>query len=520
MDISEVLKLVEPHGAKLAYGINGINHTVTAVEVMEVPQVEEWVAKDTLIITTFYTVKDDTEAQLELIKILIKKKAAGLIVKLGRFIDKLPEEAIRLAEKHNFPIIELPSEVPYIKILTPLYQRLNLSEDALLMEKMEDKSYESVIEVFDDIFESFGLVTYIENFHGELMYCGNYQINDQWRNNKSLFSKPAYEDSHKYIEKIKREFPIYIKEGFLRIEKLKRIIVPLFSKGKRYGLLHFVYKKEKERKILIQPFISKVADKVHISLMSELISLQNKQLSQKLELSELKQKKTDTIYKVLLHVRLSVTSTRLEEKPLIDYNLLVFNQLEKLVHPLEDLTKSFVFEQNNKLYMLLAFTSKRISSTASIRKFLNRRLKKSAINNCLIAISTPFFNLSEVNEKLDYVAKIVDIGKQLHPELQVFSFNKLGIYEFLLRLSNDRQVIDYVDSILWPLIEVDPELIDTLMMYLKENGNASRTAEKLYLNRRTVTYRLKKIRELCEIDLDDAETVFILQFCLKINDLK
>ncbi|MCT6903208.1 MAG: helix-turn-helix domain-containing protein [Lactobacillus sp.] len=77
----------------------------------------------------------------------------------------------------------------------------------------------------------------------------------------------------------------------------------------------------------------------------------------------------------------------------------------------------------------------------------------------------------------------------------------------------------YADEFLSPLTSDDGELLETLIAFLKENGNVSRTAETLFIHRRTVTFRLQKIKELLNMQLDDPENLFTLRFCLKLKEL-
>ncbi|MGJ7910230.1 PucR family transcriptional regulator [Neobacillus sp. LXY-1] len=58
----------------------------------------------------------------------------------------------------------------------------------------------------------------------------------------------------------------------------------------------------------------------------------------------------------------------------------------------------------------------------------------------------------------------------------------------------------------------DPELFDSIKVFLENNSNASLTAKKLYIHRNTLQYRLDKFVEKTGIDLKDfygAFTVFL-----------
>jgi len=47
------------------------------------------------------------------------------------------------------------------------------------------------------------------------------------------------------------------------------------------------------------------------------------------------------------------------------------------------------------------------------------------------------------------------------------------------------------------------QLLPTLSAYLKNDRDALKTAAELYVHRNTLTYRMKRILELCPLDLDD-----------------
>lgn len=56
----------------------------------------------------------------------------------------------------------------------------------------------------------------------------------------------------------------------------------------------------------------------------------------------------------------------------------------------------------------------------------------------------------------------------------------------------------------------------TLQCFLNNALNSTLTSESLHVHRNTLLYRLDKIRQLTGINLDDGETVFRLQFSMKI----
>ena len=86
---------------------------------------------------------------------------------------------------------------------------------------------------------------------------------------------------------------------------------------------------------------------------------------------------------------------------------------------------------------------------------------------------------------------------------------------------NDIELKDFVMEILGELIQYDEEnnsdYVNTLQVYLEEGKNIGETAQKLYVHRNTIKYRVTKVEEILNIDLEDTNTVFNLQFAFKIR---
>src|SRR5699024_1721104 len=272
MYIRDVMELTVSYDTKIIAGSKGMNRTVHSIEVLEVPHVEQWLTPGKLLVTTFYTLKDDISAQKKLIEKLIINEASGLMIKFGRFINSLPKEILLFAEEKNFPIISIPKEISYENLLSPLYKQLYISGNVNLIERLENFSFTNLVALLNEVYSSFGLVTYVENLQGALIFCGNYNIKDMWRQSDELFSLPSYRTANEIINKINLSYNKYIKHNFLKLNQLNRIIIPLYSKGSKYALLHIVYKREKQKELVLNPIVFRIVDKIHVSIMGEIIN--------------------------------------------------------------------------------------------------------------------------------------------------------------------------------------------------------------------------------------------------------
>jgi purine catabolism regulator len=104
---------------------------------------------------------------------------------------------------------------------------------------------------------------------------------------------------------------------------------------------------------------------------------------------------------------------------------------------------------------------------------------------------------------------------------QVVAVPELGLTGLLAGLSDDR-LVEFVNRHLGALVEHDRarggSLIPTLKAYL-EAGEQQAAARRLRVHPNTLRYRLDRIREISEIELDDAETRLNLAVALRVQGL-
>jgi DNA-binding PucR family transcriptional regulator len=109
------------------------------------------------------------------------------------------------------------------------------------------------------------------------------------------------------------------------------------------------------------------------------------------------------------------------------------------------------------------------------------------------------------------------------PQTSTMYHEDLGSLRFLLDAPNQHELVSLVETRVGPLVEHDRErqtdLLHTLRVFLDEGGNRRRTAERCYVHQSTIKYRLRRIRELLDCDLGDADVRFDLMLALKVLEL-
>ncbi|MFJ5956634.1 PucR family transcriptional regulator [Paenarthrobacter sp. NPDC092416] len=101
----------------------------------------------------------------------------------------------------------------------------------------------------------------------------------------------------------------------------------------------------------------------------------------------------------------------------------------------------------------------------------------------------------------------------------VVLFDRLGIFRLLVALHESGELERYVDDELGPILlhdESSPNaLLPTLRAYLAVGGNKAKAAEALFVQRRSLYYRLERIDSLLERSLEDPETRTVLDIALR-----
>ncbi|MDL2254110.1 PucR family transcriptional regulator ligand-binding domain-containing protein [Ruminococcaceae bacterium OttesenSCG-928-I18] len=126
-------------------GAAGLDHPVSTVSVMDAPDIYEWMRGGEILITTGYLFRDNLEYISFLIERLKEANAAALFVKLGRFIDEMPQNAIETSEKLGFPLVYMPIDFAFIDVINPVLSKIISAQSEAI------RYSNSIHKVFTDI---------------------------------------------------------------------------------------------------------------------------------------------------------------------------------------------------------------------------------------------------------------------------------------------------------------------------------------------------------------------------------
>ena len=131
------------------------------------------------------------------------------------------------------------------------------------------------------------------------------------------------------------------------------------------------------------------------------------------------------------------------------------------------------------------------------------------------------FALRELADALKRAERALRVGRALEGPGTVADAAALGPFLLLDALARDDAACRTAASILEPLMRYDSErsrdLLQTLEVFLAENGNTTSAARRLFLNRHSLMYRLRKVEELTGRDLKRHDDRFLLELSLRLR---
>lgn len=121
-------------------------------------------------------------------------------------------------------------------------------------------------------------------------------------------------------------------------------------------------------------------------------------------------------------------------------------------------------------------------------------------------------------DALTIVSRLPSLGRQ------TATFAELGFLHWLLSLSDEARAANPYSAKIERLRDQDRRrgnaLLATLETYLEAGGNGQRAARALHIHRSTLNYRLKRITQLCGVDLADPLVRLNLHLALKAHQLR
>lgn len=144
--------------------------------------------------------------------------------------------------------------------------------------------------------------------------------------------------------------------------------------------------------------------------------------------------------------------------------------------------------------------------------------------NVFVGLSGPAPTLVDWQQTYEESLQAMQLAQRLKISNQVVEFKSLGVYKLLYELEGQQTVRRFADEIMRSLVDYDAQnrgsLVKTVEAYFNHHGNISQTAESLFVHRNTLLYRMERIQELTQMQLEEANMRLALHLALKLWQLR
>lgn len=167
-------------------------------------------------------------------------------------------------------------------------------------------------------------------------------------------------------------------------------------------------------------------------------------------------------------------------------------------------------------------------ATQSIKDFIQQFIERISVQLQIEGIHGAsgfvFETPQHMKDSYKQALKVIELKNKFPWELKnIMAYEDLGVYEFIDDFSNIRNQIGYKNPYVERLRTYDANhstsLLSTLYEYLQADSNTPQAAKKLYIHPNTMNYRLKRIHEIAEFDLDDPSQKTAIYLDLIIENL-
>jgi purine catabolism regulator len=557
LTLREAMSLVEPlRKSRILAGANGLDNVVKSVNVMEVPDILEWVNPGQLLVTTMYPLRDKAAAVETLVPRLHEKGLAGLAVTPSEYIDDFPQQMLDAADKLGFPVIELPEKVSFIDIIQPLTSKiLKLQSDELIESDRIRRQFIDLVlsggrysDIAQGIAQQVGFsVSIIDRFrrvlgNGLIMTLPQVQqvfMRDDGRGDVYLNDLYAPDEIGQISGSKARRIRVETEGELLDLVAcsirvgpmiLGEIIIwgALAEHPRSTDLLAIEHGSTVVAlKMMENRSISEVEARFRNEILQGLLSNQEPSRQKAIRLSqELGNRLNPPFVVILVGPDLPsgtpLPKTQAHEQSNIDSSLHLVQRYMRQIEP----ECSFWYQGSR----LVIFFPVRLERKDELKGWLvqefsrvaERVLAENAPYGVAMGISPTTKSLNKFRMAYECARQSLEIGAALESESSqdITHYEDLGLFRIISLDESASNLQSFCVDMLAPLLDYDrehgSELVKTLRIYLENNQNLARTAKALFIHYNTIRYRLDRIREIIGDAIDHPQQRLSLEIALQL----
>ncbi len=487
--------------------------SVTTIEVTD-NLIGDWVKKNQLCITTMYAIRNDLQQQLNLVKILHRKKCAALVVcHVGIWIEQLDDAFISLCQELQLPLIRPNMEVSYLDILNPLiYRLMSKPESENLPYRELDRDILNMIIQGDPLSNIMKKAThYYENKVTYLdSYCNCIYSNKTW---KDVEREKTY--IHKNFNLV---FSHLMQKSFLdSIEALpNRLVYLVQTKTNVLGFLIFDMQEcdgqKREQLLQLAETLNTICALVtgrqtrtrqikeyYIQEYITDLLVWNFRTAQEAVTRGIEAglKLKDKNHFILINLNSVRNLNNIQKESLVEQ--LRIEVLPQIRQKMEMIDSEVIVHLYSDQFIILIETDKQKNDIVSYMENSKDLLNRYGIS-VSIGISEKFNSVEDIPAAYKQATQAYSLGRSYFGEQKTIFYSDIYFFDEILKMKEKDEAIIFSQKILSKLINYDAlhqsDLLYTLAMLLMYNADISTVASFMHLHRNTLLYRKNKIVEI------------------------
>jgi len=516
-----------PH-LKLLAGARNLSNIITRVNIMEVPDIQNWAQKHEFLITTGYSYQNNLDEFLNLIPKLVEKGVSAFAIKPRRFIEKIPQSVIDCAEKYGLPLFELADDTIFSNVVREVMEKVVSSEMSAILQLQDRLSQVSSlmlrgtnsIEILEELSRIIRNPIAIIAPAGQLI---------------------ASEANYPLFEEVYEQLMV---KDFHQEETHFHSTVTLKSKDdKYYTAQRFSLRAEKDETIVAIVIEDRSpCTALDISSIKHILPYLNIRIQSEAVNEQVKNKYLDNFLQDWLNGHIK-SEEELDAKGKVFQlsQLSEFHYRVGIIHFASDLyvhpdfsalsllngqkEHGFLFTvKDNQLIVIIA--DSREEGIGEEKQAALRRMIEKVCHTTHFAICLgESYKALALNEAIEDAERLYTAAKASAHSVksELITWDKLGIYAVLTLLPAHKNVERFLEKYIHPIMAYDEQhhsnLLQTLQAYFQMGCNIRSTAQQMYTHYNTVVYRLDKIKTILNVTFDDPEIQFKLLLALKLYEM-
>jgi len=511
-------------GSCVVAGKDGLDREIRWAHPVDIPHASEWVRGGELLLTTFYGLRDDPEAQIHLCAELADKGLAGMVVAIGGYLDAVPDAIRSAADAVNFPIIEMPWDVPFEDVVRAISEQIineqyqlykqSLSIHGSLTRLVLDGG--SLQDVSQELCKLLQRPVEIDDLSFSVLAAAG--------------SESEIDDSRRTALREGRSAPMLLEHlrrtGVLsrmrtsfepeRIDPdestsaygmtMARILAPIVVARKIYGYVWIIAGRRE-----LEPLDFHAIE--HAATVAALILFRDQTGRQAEERAESRILSRLLAEDARLDNTLREEAARFRLRLEAPHAIIVIDAGSNEVRAVELAARNAV--RRAGLAAAMGERAGRVvvlvegSRSEAIVELCQRIITEAQpLEDTIKVGASPLHeDAATLQRAYEHALEALALLPALGDDRRVVQFDELGILHWLHAVPQDLLTENAFARSIQRLAEHDrargAELLHTLEVFLECDGNSVRAAERLIVHRHTLKYRLQRIEELCEVDLSD-----------------